>query len=213
MIGCGTLGKGDLTFFDNTCNVEGREDQHDPMIMQWRSKSEAATSLLRRPAQTSKTSASGAQEHANKEAGPQSLPIVMSSGSEHDSESEGGAQKHAPGEADPEPLPTDKRSAPEHDSENDVDYGTGENSEGEADEDQVSQASKDDIRSFGFALAKSLALLPEFWLPKKCKKLHRQRICRCHAYRLHWRRYPSAHTLYGKLLLATAGASEHGLDN
>jgi len=144
MIGCGTLGKGHLTFCENTCNVEGREDQHDPMIMQWQFKSEAATSLLRRPAQTFKTSASGAQEHANKEADPEPLPTVMSSASEHDSESEGGAQKHAPGEADPEPLPTDKSnasehdsesSASEHDSENEADSGTGGRSEGEADED------------------------------------------------------------------------------
>jgi len=35
MIGCGTLGEGHLTFCENTCNVEGREEQHDPMIMQW----------------------------------------------------------------------------------------------------------------------------------------------------------------------------------
>ena len=33
----------------------------------------------------------------------------------------------------------------------------------------MSQESKDEINSIGFALAKSLALLPEFTLPKNCK--------------------------------------------
>ena len=87
MIGCAGHSK-DLTFYENTCKVEGREEQHDPMIMQWRFTSEAAKSFFSLPAQTSKTSASGAQEHAIKEADPKPLPNDKSSASEHDSASE-----------------------------------------------------------------------------------------------------------------------------
>ena len=108
------------------------------MIMQWRFTSEATKSLPPLPAQTSKTSASGAQEHAIKE-------------------------------ADRKPLPNDKSSASEHDSESEADWNSCEEIETEANEDQMSQESKDEIRSIGFALAKSLALLPEFILPKDSK--------------------------------------------
>ena len=138
MIGCASHGDGRLTFFDNTCDVEGREEQHDPMIMQWQFTSEAAKSLVPLPAQTSKTNASGAQEHAIKEAAPKPLPIDISSASEHDSDSN-------------------------------ADWGGDEETERVADEDQMAQESKDAIGSIGFALANSLAVLPEFILPKKCK--------------------------------------------
>ena len=163
MIGCASRGQGHLTFCENTCNVEGREEQHDPMIMQWRFTSEATKSLPPLPAQTSKTSASGAQEHAIKEADPKPLPNDTSKTSAT------GAQEHAIKEADRKPLPNDKSSASEHDSESEADWNTCEEIETEANEDQMSQESKDDIRSIGFALAQSLALLPEFALPKKCK--------------------------------------------
>ena len=146
MIGCASHGKGHLILCDNTCEVEGREEQHDPMIMQWQFTSEATKAFVPLPAQTSKTSASGAQEHTIKE-------------------------------ADPKPWPNDKSNASEHDSDEDwktaiesePDWYTNEEIEREADEDQMSQASKDEINSIGFALAKSLALLPEFTLPKNCK--------------------------------------------
>ena len=74
MIGCGTLGEGHLTFCENTCDVEGREDQHDPTIMQWRFTSEAAKTIPPLPAQTCETSASGAQKHAIKETDLEPLP-------------------------------------------------------------------------------------------------------------------------------------------
>ena len=85
MIGCASHGKGHLIFWKNTCEVEGREEQHDPMIMQWRFTSEATKSLPPLPAQTSKTSASGAQEHTIKEADPKPWPNDKSNASEHDS--------------------------------------------------------------------------------------------------------------------------------
>ena len=88
MIGCASHGDGQLTFCENTCDVEGREEQHDPMIMKWQFTSEATKSLIPLPAQTSKPSASGAQEHATKEADPKPLPNDKSSASEDDAESE-----------------------------------------------------------------------------------------------------------------------------
>ena len=88
MLGCPSHGKGHLTFCDNTCTAEGREEQHDPMIMKWQFTSEATKSLIPLPAQTSKPSASGAQEHATKEADPKPLPNDKSSASEDDAESE-----------------------------------------------------------------------------------------------------------------------------
>ena len=38
MIGCSATGKNRLIFFENTCEVAGREKQHDPMIMAWHYK-------------------------------------------------------------------------------------------------------------------------------------------------------------------------------
>ena len=186
MICCAVHGKGHLTFCENTCNVEGREEQHDPMIMQWRFTSEAAKSVDPLPAQTSSTSASGAQEHASKEADPKPLPYDKISASEHDSESEPDWNQSEPAsftdeekkrEADEDPLSQDSKdlNVPErsveslHDSESEPDGNTDEKRKREADEDRMSEESKDEIRSIGFALAQSLALLPEFALPKKSK--------------------------------------------
>ena len=100
---------------------------------------------------------------------------------------ETGAAKHGPPQffwsndeffwSNGETMAASKAEAQEHDSDEDwntaiesePDGYTDEVIEREADEDQMSQESKDEINSIGFALAKSLALLPEFTLPKNCK--------------------------------------------
>ena len=101
------------------------------MMHQWRFTSEATKSVFPLPAKTSNTKASGAQEHATKEADPKPLPNDKSIASEHDAESEpaaaqtsktnaSGAQEHAIKEADCEPSdflhPDDESSASEHDA-------------------------------------------------------------------------------------------------
>ena len=68
MIGCARRGRGVLEFCVNTCDVIGREEQHDPMIMQWRFKSVAVNKVSQLSAQSFTASARGAQEHAMIEA-------------------------------------------------------------------------------------------------------------------------------------------------
>ena len=119
------------------------------MIMQWRFTSKATKPSPPLPA---KTSICGAQEHATKK-----------------------------------PPPACSKVAPEHASDNEPDFKTMEEieakeieekikrieeieaTEREADEKQMSEESKDEIRSIGFALANSLALLPEFSFAEKAK--------------------------------------------
>ena len=60
MIGCSDAKK-KLTFFENRCEIEGREEQHDPMIMAWHYKSSKSEPFAQEEEQTN----SGASEHAD----------------------------------------------------------------------------------------------------------------------------------------------------
>ena len=64
MIGCESHGASEFACLKNACDVEGRERQHDPMIVQWRFTSKATKPLVLLPARTFRSNASGAQEHA-----------------------------------------------------------------------------------------------------------------------------------------------------
>ena len=50
-----------LTFFENGCEIEGREEQHDPMIMAWHYKSSKSEPFAQEEEQTN----SSAPEHAD----------------------------------------------------------------------------------------------------------------------------------------------------
>ena len=179
MIGCAIHGKGHLTFCENTCNVEGREEQHDPMIMQWRFTSEATKSCFP-PSGPRLSFASGAQDHAIKEADPQPpLRRVAVDGNSYtetefanwygpgyrDTWDQASASHEETVDSQAPPTALVAASAAFHKEHDSTSKGVQERQpeiESEADEDQMSQDSKDEIISIGFFLAKSLALLPEF---------------------------------------------------
>ena len=68
MIGCASHGEGDLTFYENACDVQGREEQHDPMIMAWQFKCSESHQLNALPAKTLQQIAIGAEAHADDKA-------------------------------------------------------------------------------------------------------------------------------------------------
>ena len=111
MIGCGVQGAGDLTFYRNTCAVDGREEQHDPMIMQWKFTPAVTKSLPTWPAKIRKSVANGAEEHVTSEAhltrasndGSRSRIKRMSQAFEHEKEKD--SQKEKRGDANENRMP------------------------------------------------------------------------------------------------------------
>ena len=203
-----------LTFFENRCEIKGREEQHDPMIMAWHYKSSKVEPLAPLPAKRErkpfandeKQTNSGAPEHADcappparrgnfvsrwwrKHSGSQPLlppGFDQNDSGEHADEKEQEpkpfAQEEeqtnsgAPEHADPAPLslpPNTGDVFEEADyadaTEQEPDYADATEQEPEEEEQDNAEDSADEIRSIGFALANSAALLPEFALPQQAK--------------------------------------------
>ena len=89
MIGC-PAANCDLTFQQNTCDVKGREEQHDPMIMEWDFISEATTRFeslpVKKPKIISEASASSALEHASEDEPDFMTPSALDHASDDDEE-------------------------------------------------------------------------------------------------------------------------------
>ena len=86
-----------------------------------------------------------------------------------------GAQEHASQDADPKTLSDEEGNMSKHAQEDEPDWGADEETDIESNNDQQtgedleSPDSKDELISIGFALAKSLAFLPEFSLPENSR--------------------------------------------
>ena len=140
MVGAGTK---DLLFFENQCSIQGREKQHDPMIMKWWYRARPETQPVPLPARSSGGSLGPP---------PDENPIDDDSGNS--------------------PMRTMPPTPP--DSDTDLEIGSdavdadtlGKDAESE-DEDTVGAAEHDEnhfdeLRTVGFAIAKSLTFLREF---------------------------------------------------
>ena len=152
MVGCGAVGKSQLIFFDNVCEIKGREPkQHDPMIMSWRYTSCAREPLDPLPQRSSQS----AQRRWPKQSEPQPVPPSIPSITDQmfidsTSEEHSGAQEHA-----------DANMEAQEDAHEEADYMDIDEIENNADIDDAT----DEIRSIGFALANSAALLPNLLCP------------------------------------------------
>ena len=140
MVGCGVE---DFVFIENTCEAQGREEQHDPMVMEWCYRAHAPTEPVPLPASSS--------AHAPTE--PASLPASSSCWQLLD----GGAQKCTIADEESE-----EDLEIQADSVRAASIGKDPDSEEDAGAIEHGADVCDDMRAMGFAIAKSITLLHEF---------------------------------------------------
>ena len=154
MIGCSGVGKNQLIFFENRCEVEGREKMHDPMIMAWRYQSSKSEPLSPLPQRVNLV-------QRRWKTHEQSQPLPPNTGQSLDENASG---EHAD---EPEQAAKQTNSGAQEHAEEEADCIDME--EVEEDADESADESADAIRSIGFALVNTASLLPEFALPRGSK--------------------------------------------
>jgi len=192
MVGAGNEG---LSFDKNTCAIQGREKQHDPMFMKWRyraplpSKKSWPSNYDHPPAKAlegkrieehadEEGEDSGAQEHADKNSWHpiyDQLPAKALEGKrleEHADEKgeDSGAQEHADERCDDEASRDDSEHESIADwSGSDEEPPADEAGPSQEEEDSGAEEQADKMKAIGFALAQSAAMLPGLALPNGTK--------------------------------------------